>query len=386
VGFDAEPGREVVNLTVAKVKHRHLLTTAADGITSRTFDVGRGVDENVLAVLRPYRKARLTLASSLEPRVLHRFLASLGCAGVPVSVDSVPSGDFTGDSAQLLARFETLSDVDLSDNLARQRWSIAVRRWALQNYAQKRVWTAISNATGLSVNPDPAVTVMIPSRRPEFVAAAVRQALCQTYSNIEIVVGLHGIDVERILAREPWLKGHPSVRLFQFDPSLSLGQVLTQLTDKSGGEFVAKMDDDDLYTEHHIADLVSAIEFSGADLVGSKAEFIYLEAADQTVQLRPNSEIYGGSVTGGTILLPRHVIGDIGGWNSVGTAEDRLLQAGIRKAGGQIYRTHGLNYLMRRGDGDRTHTWNPQPDAFTKHAIRAWPGLGYPGWRTSSNE
>ncbi|MCU1515503.1 MAG: hypothetical protein JWQ75_224 [Pseudarthrobacter sp.] len=385
VGFDAEPGKELVNLTLEKVKHRHLLTAAGDGASGTTFDVGRGVDENLTGVLRPYRAARLTLASPLEPAVVSRLLASLGCAGVPVSVEASPPGDLRGAANELLARFETLSGVDLSDNLARQQWSVGVRRWALQNYSQQRAWSAVTDARGLPAKPAAAVTVMIPSRRPEFVAAAVRQALGQSYPNLEIVVGLHGIDAGQILAREPWLKDHASVRLFQFDASLSLGQVLNQLTDKAGGEFLAKMDDDDLYTEHHIADLVLASEFSGAELVGCKAEFIYLEGSDLTVQLRPNSEVYGGSVTGGTILMPRHIIGDIGGWNPVGTAEDRLLQAGIRKAGGQTYRTHGLNYLMRRGDGDRTHTWNPQPDAFTKHAIRSWPGLGYPGWRTSSD-
>lgn len=385
IGFEAEPVFESVDLKVGKVKHRHLLSVSVGSSIVGTFDVSWGVDENVISRLRPFRRVHLQWETGVEDAVVARVLTGLGCAGVPLLL-GVPhlSCVFPPSVVELIAKFQKLTEVDLQDNLARQQWSVATRRWALQSFSLKQMWDSISERMNYPPLRQPAVSVVIPTRRAHLVGSVVNQALNQLYPNIEVVVGLHGMSNGQVLEYEPWLKGHPRVRLMEYGATYTLGQILNALTEVSQGELVTKMDDDDLYSRHHVGDLVVSSEYSGADLVGCKAEFVYLENHDRTLQMRPNSEIYDASVTGGTILLGKQLLREVGGWNSVGTAEDRLLQASIKKAGGRVYRSHGLNYMMRRGDGDRMHTWNPQPDIFERQAIRSWDGLGYPGWESST--
>jgi len=176
------------------------------------------------------------------------------------------------------------------------------------------------------------------------------------------------------------------VTLREMSSETTLGEVLARLSESAAGDLLAKMDDDDMYTHHHIGDLVAARHYSQAEMVGCKAEFVYLEEHDLTIQRRANSERFGVSVTGGSILLSQEALREAGGWSPVQTAEDRLLQEGIHRAGGRVYRSHGGNYLMSRGDGKRQHTFRPGDRYFADQAIRKWHGIGYPGWRTSGSE
>ena len=386
-GFEAEPRLGVVDLTLEHVKRRILLTSRPRNGGSRVYDVSAGLNENVIADLRPYRQARLQRAGEADPRHMAMLLAGMACAGIPLEIDDLPPAGAWGVGADLRGQYSVLPDLDLEDDLTRQAWSVDTRRQALRVHSQQEILRGIvPRRSSERCGTDDSISVVIPSRRPEFVESIVRQAVHQSHTNREVLVGLHGYSRQQLLAASPWLQSRTDVRFIEVDAELNLGEALNKLTVEAGGDYIAKMDDDDLYTEHHLADLLAAARYSGAELVGCKAEFVYLEVSGKTIQRRPNSEMYDATVTGGTMLLSRETLRKVGGWSPVGTAEDRLLHESLRKLGGTVYRTHGMNYLMRRGDGERMHTWNPDSALFEKQAIRSWDGLGYPGWRTSGDD
>jgi len=84
-------------------------------------------------------------------------------------------------------------------------------------------------------------------------------------------------------------------------------------------------------------------------------EFHYLEERDLSVRRGHPSELYDTFVTGGTMMVDRSVLSDIGGFRPVRKYVDAQLLAAVRAAGGAIYRTHGLGYLLRRTSPG--HTW-----------------------------
>lgn len=379
-GLETEPTRGSCSVILDKIKHRNIASVVNLEGENRTFDVSRHVDENLKSLLGSYRVVDLQRNSGVCDKDLIFVAGQLLCAGIPTRLDFRVSAKVPKVQSDIVAICETLKGVDLSDDLQRQKWSVVARRWALRTLSQESFWSENALEHGLRAPTYKDVTVLIPSRRPAYIASAVRQALAQANANIEIIVGLHGFSVDEVLRSNPWLASEPSVRLVSFDSRMLLGEILNGLSEKADGNLIAKMDDDDLYSRHHIEDLVAALEYSGAELVGCKAEFIYLEGSNTTIQRRPNSEKYGASVTGGTIMLPRQVLRDVAGWSGVGTAEDRLLQANVKLIGGRVYRTHGLNYVMRRGDGMRAHTWKPSHDFFARDAVISWSGTGYPGW------
>ena len=57
------------------------------------------------------------------------------------------------------------------------------------------------------------------------------------------------------------------------------GDVLAAAADAAGGDVVLKMDDDDWYGPDVVTDLLLARGYSGAELVGMPAEYLYLVAA-----------------------------------------------------------------------------------------------------------
>ena len=197
----------------------------------------------------------------------------------------------------------------------------------------------------------------------------------QTYPNLEVVLGLHGVDLDarqRDLVRESGL----SVTLVAIPGELTLGEALAAATRRASGSFVTKVDDDDRYGPEHIWDLVLARHYSGATVAGRAAEFVYLTTYDTTIRRRVANETYTDVVAGGTILIGRGDLEHVGGWRPVPRSVDRALLDRVRAAGGLVYRTHSFGFIYtRHRDG---HTWDPGERYFLRDPVRHWPGL--PPW------
>ena len=53
---------------------------------------------------------------------------------------------------------------------------------------------------------------------------------------------------------------------------------------------------------------------------------------------------------------------------------DAQFQHAVQAAGGQIYRTHGLGYILRRGNA-ANHTWREPIGTFLRRNRRQWRGF-----------
>ena len=133
------------------------------------------------------------------------------------------------------------------------------------------------------------------------------------------------------------------------------------------------MDDDDWYSPDFVADLLRARAYSGADLVGAPDDLYYLEDRDLTLRLGHPGEVYKGFVAGGTMLMDRAALLELGGFPSLPRHVDKGLTARVRDAGGSVYRTHGLGYVMRRTASG--HTWDADLDDLVSRAVETWPGF-----------
>ena len=200
------------------------------------------------------------------------------------------------------------------------------------------------------------ISVLLATRRPGRLAAALANVARQRYPRLELVLALHGPGfaadvVQRAGAGFP----HP-VKLLRLDASRPLGSVLNAAAGAAGGALLAKMDDDDLYGPEHLWDLALAREYSGAALVGKFPATVYLARGDRTVRRRRvRSETWSSSISGGTMLIGRADLERAGGWRRVPRHVDEALVEDVLRAGGGVYRTHDAGYVMVR-HGVR-HTW-----------------------------
>lgn len=312
-------------------------------------------------------------------RPLARRLSQLAVAGVPILARELSTSVRSLLGEQLVHRIQAFDGGD--QQVIRESKSIELRRTALDLYAPRAVWNTLLGQLGKPLVPAPTVSVVLATRRPEKLASALGQLARQSWEALEVVVVLHGFAADLPEVKYA-VEGYPGeLQVLSVPADLIFGEVLNAGVSAASGDLVSKMDDDDWYGRHHIRDLVHAKEFSGATLVGAQVEFVYLESLDITTRRPPLGEQYSDHVAGGTMMLGRDELRQLGGWRPAHRAVDRCLLQAVQASGGLIYRSHGQNYMMHRHSDSESHgghTWNPDDSIFLQSVAEQWDGFRPP--------
>lgn len=316
---------------------------------------GARLGEALVAGLRPSAAVSVAWPARPDPD-LARTVAGLAMTGAVLTADAVP--DWAADLLGAPVTAALTATVDPGDDLAREEHSVVLRRAALDTFSAPAWRRRTAELAGVRVAGDPAVSVVLATRRPEMVDFALRQVGRQRGLDLELVLAPHGFEVDQARLRET-LGRHPLVVRPQPADAL-FGDVLQSAALAASGDVILKMDDDDWYSPDAVADLLRARAYSGAEVVGMPAEFHYLTEPDLTVRRGHTAEVYARFVAGGTLMIDRSLLREVGGFRAVRRYVDAQLLAGVTAAGGTIYRTHGLGYLLRRNPGG--HTWQVDLD------------------------
>jgi glycosyltransferase involved in cell wall biosynthesis len=208
---------------------------------------------------------------------------------------------------------------------------------------------------------------------------ALRQLRAQRGVPFEVIIGLHGAWDDTQAVSERAKATLDNCEVLEIPADVTFPAALNRLAAAASGSVLVKMDDDDWYAPEFLADLLLARSYSRADLVGCGLQFVYLENENTTIRRRRTTETFDQPSSGGTLMLDATLLYAVGGFRtgkSVGD-EDSELQRTILAEGGTIYRSHALNYVLRRrGEG---HTWRVDDEFFLRQAIQTWPGLQLTG-------
>ena len=301
-------------------------------------------------------------------------LMTLATAGVPLAASQI------GDQLEQLIGEEmatlltSVQITDLTDPEARDRLSVRLRRISLHQGSQTSTWRDLAGSLDITVAPLPTISILLASNRPAFLDHALEQVRAQTYPETELVLILHGEGFS-ITDSQIQEKYDRPLKILRIPSATVYGEALNRGTAASTGTLIAKMDDDDWYSKHHLWDLVHAINYSGADLVGKAAEFVYLEELDLTIRrMVEGSETYGNrNLAGGTFLIRSETLHHIGGWRRVPRHVDQALLDDLTRGGRLLYRAMGHGYILhRRPTG---HTWNATLDYFLDQSDSQFRGL-----------
>lgn len=345
-----------------------------EGGRSDRLDLSRGVTERHVRELRGVQGVRVgwpRLRGRSRVENVARALVGLACAGVPLVVAEPPAAAVDLLGPELAAALA--GPVDLDDPLARDERSVSARRAALDTRSTLAWRGGLADRVGVRFRSLPSVTVVCATRRPEMLDFALRQIARQRGADLELVLAAHGFAPDPAACRAA-LPGR-DVQVLSFPADTPFGDVLTGGVRAGSGEVVLKVDDDDWYAPDAVHDLLLARHYSGADLVGMPAEFVYLAELDATVRRNHPHEVYNRFVAGGTLMIDRGLLREVGDFRSVRRYVDAQLLAAVRAAGGQLYRTHGLGYVLRREATG--HTWSQDPEHFRDpDALETeWPGF-----------
>jgi hypothetical protein len=309
------------------------------------------------------------------------WIAKLCAAGVPVAAAEISDSlaELLGD--ELAGLLEGVRARDLADLDLRERTSVALRRAALRLHSSEARWRQLCAALGIPLPGRPMVSVVLATRRESWLEHGIAQVVRQTYEPRELIVCLHGDEFapgtsERVRSLYERAGGAGECRALRVDGELTLGDALNAGVEAARGELVTKMDDDDYYSTEHLWDLVLALEYSGADLTGKGAEFVYLQWIDLTMRrFMGDGESDHPRLAGGAMMARKSPLRAIGGWPQRSRGEDTWIVRNFKEAGSRVYRTHGFGYILNRhGQG---HTWNTYVDYFLIQSQREWRGLRF---------
>jgi hypothetical protein len=314
-------------------------------------------------------------------------LTRVAACGVPVVVPPDQVGDLGSVLPQpVLQLFSETVPFDLVD--PGQRDQIAKAQWLTvhRHCGQRATWNRILVASGRRGLAQPRISVIVATNRPGMIANWAPQIAAQVGVDWECVVVLHGggFHSEHESHIHDFLGDR--VTVLRAPTAFVLGDLLSMATQAASGDLIVKWDDDDLYDLHHLADLATTYEYSGATVVGKAAEYVYLAGPDVTVQRNQGRrETFSATLAGGTLCIGRGDLNELGGWRRAPRRVDSLLIEDVLAAGGLSYRAIGLGYIMvRAGSIGHAHTWDMGDEQFLDSRFVQRRGLdtGFAGTTT----
>jgi hypothetical protein len=230
-------------------------------------------------------------------------------------------------------------------------------------HAQRRA--ALEAAERAAGRPQPSVSMLVSTNRPDKVGNVLSYAARQTGVAAQLVLVSHGFtpDAEALrTAREE----HPELDIVtvEADASLTLGACLNLGIDAAGGDWIVKMDDDNFYGAHFLVDLERDARLSGAAITGKAAHYVHFESTQAVVLRFPYEEhTFARLIQGGTMFLEggfarKERFGDLP------RAVDTDLLTRCRAMGLPIYSSDRFNFLSVRMPDRLAHTWTVSDASF----------------------
>lgn len=297
-----------------------------------------------------------------SPSMLARRIFEITACGTPVVTMPTPA------TSRFLPE-GTLAEVERKDQAVHVLRALVANpdlRARMTFLAQREIWAehtyrarvdSVLRAVGLGqhVCPQPTVAPLVSTIRPSNLAGVLETLAAQCGVQQRPVILTHGFEVDsytRSWARELGLE----VEWMSADLADRLGRNYNRMLERAEADFIAKMDDDDIYCRHYLFDAVAAADYSRAEVVGKHACFMHLEAEDVTVLRFPDWEHrYTAFVAGPTIVARTEVARQVG-FPEATTGEDSGFLRAVGQAGARIYSASRFGFVQRRA-ANGAHTW-----------------------------
>lgn len=180
----------------------------------------------------------------------------------------------------------------------------------------------------------------------------------QLWPNKELIIVLNR-DSLNLRKWKKAAKSFPNVSVYQLPATKSLGACLNYAITKCKLEFVAKFDDDDFYAPRYLTGMFKAFARSGADIVGKRSYYTYIQSSKLLIERFPNQQNCFVRRVAGATLTFRKKLCDHVRFDHVSFGEDiRFLTACLKK-GFRVYSNNRYNYVCIRRKQKKYHTWQP---------------------------
>ncbi|AWM18667.1 glycosyltransferase [Bacillus inaquosorum] len=235
-------------------------------------------------------------------------------------------------------------------------------RLVLNSHTYKNRLQKICDHIGLDIDllEKPKVSIISSTQRSEYMENLYNNVRHQTYQNLELIVILNKNSMNSEEWKQKFSSLHFPVQILQVDENVSLGHCLNKAVERSTGEIIAKFDDDDYYAPHYLEDMLHSMDYSGSDIVGKSAHYVYLEERELLILKKVGSgaERYSNFISGATLVFRKDVFVSLGGFSDKNRGEDSDFLKRAKKNGHIIYSNDSWNFCLVRRANRNSHTWN----------------------------
>ena len=261
--------------------------------------------------------------------------------------------------------------VVLTETNSIEQWFLAAeridqeRRWAMSSDVERLVNDAL-DSVGIRARKQSLtdVALICVTNRPENTSLMLGNLNRQFAPNREVVLVLNAPDFDESAIRRA-LQTFSRVTILERSPEVPLGQCLNTAMANTDARVVAKFDDDDCYGTNYLDDMVSALSWSGAAVVGKHSYLAYLESENVSILRFPGHEwSFTGYIAGGTIVVDRQAVPKISFQHQT-LGEDTSFIADVEKQGGLILSTGAMGFVQLRHGAN---TWVKENVEFKKNS------------------
>lgn len=291
----------------------------------------------------------------------------------PAEVIAVTSREQAGHAIRSIVRSPELRDrmVHLGQRNIWKNHTYAHRAAQIAEFAGSRI--PVANAQSMTNRPK--ITAVVSTIRPGQLDHILATVGRQVDVDVELVLVAHGFRIDRALFEERANRnGVNNYQIFELSRSLSLGDCLNVAVQAAQGEFVTKMDDDDLYGSSYLFDQVAALRYSGASVVGKQAHYMYLGDSNVTLLRFAEREHRFTDLVMGPTMLGRADIFKKTPFGSRSRGEDTQFLRDVIDGGGTVYSSDRFNFTQMRGNDGQAHTWDLSDAELTSTGCVKWFG------------
>ncbi|MNI35005.1 putative glycosyl transferase [compost metagenome] len=200
------------------------------------------------------------------------------------------------------------------------------------------------------------VSIITCTNRQSYLRNLIQNYTRQTLAKKELIIIVNNNKIP-LAPYQSLAQKHRNVQVFRVDGHQSLGACLNFAVKKTKYSYIAKFDDDDYYAPYYLADSLQALRRANADVLGKRAQYMYLRGSKTLILRFPHDEHRSvNKLPGATLFMKRDVVNKVQFPNqSVG--EDDVFCLRSKRKGYKVYSAGKYNFVAIRRKNSSNHTW-----------------------------